>query len=336
MMRFFDQWFEYGLFLAVSGGADSSAMFHGAVRYSRLRGLPDPIVGHVNHGLRGLESDGDELFVSSLAGAYGLRFFSHCITASEWASDKTGSVEAAAREIRYNFLLCLASELGCRFIATAHTADDQIETVLHRLLRGTGVVGLSGISEKRQLNHAVSLVRPLLGMRRVEILKYLDSIGCGYRVDSSNASSDFMRNRIRNDLLPMLRSGFNSDVDGAILRLSAIAGEVNDIIADWFELRAREIIISATKNEIVLDRAKLIQLNRGMICEFFRRIWEKQSWPLRYMGYERWNDLATFSLQGTSSIQLTGSISITIQHTKNPTQKKQPEQNDLLIIRHNQ
>ncbi|MDR2706385.1 MAG: tRNA lysidine(34) synthetase TilS [Planctomycetaceae bacterium] len=332
-MLFFDQWFEYGLFLAVSGGADSSAMLHAAVRYARAGGLPDPLVGHVNHMLRGMESDGDELFVCSLAGEYGLRFFSHKITDDEWDTDKTGSVEAAAREIRYNFLSRKASELGCRYIATAHTADDQVETVLHRLIRGTGIGGLSGIAGMRQLNHAVSLVRPLLNVNRSEILKYLESINKSYRIDSSNTSSDFMRNRIRNELLPMLRTNFNSDVDNAILRLAAIAGEVNDIIADWFELRASEIIISATKNEIVINRAKLIQLNCGMICEFFKRIWEIQGWSLRYMGYERWNDLAKFALQGTNSMQLTGSITITILHNKNHKQNNQFDQNDYLIIK---
>jgi tRNA(Ile)-lysidine synthase len=328
---FLDQWFEYGFFLAVSGGADSSALLHGAVSYARLRGLPDPIVGHVNHGLRGVESDGDELFVSSLAGEYGLRFFSHCITGEEWAADQTGSVEAAAREIRYNFLLHKASELGCRFIATAHTADDQVETVLHRLIRGTGVIGLSGISRMRQLNFAVSVVRPLLNVSRVEILEYLRSIGRGYRVDSSNMGSDFMRNRIRNELLPKLRKDFNSGVDNAILRLSVIAGEVGEIISDWYELRSREIIISATKNEVVLDRTKLIQLSFGMICEFFKRIWESQGWSLRYMGYERWHDLAKFSLQGTTSIKLTGSITAKILNQKN-----NHNQNNHIIIKHDQ
>ncbi|MDR1485630.1 MAG: tRNA lysidine(34) synthetase TilS [Planctomycetaceae bacterium] len=334
-MLFSDQWFEYGLFLAVSGGADSSAMLHCAVRYARSVGLPDPIVGHVNHGLRGVESDGDELFVSLVSGEYGLRFFSHRITAAEWDADKTGSVEAAAREIRYNFLLRTASEVGCRYIATAHTADDQVETILHRLIRGTGIVGLSGISAARQLNHAVSIVRPMLEVNREWVLKYLDSIGKSYRVDSSNSGTDFMRNRIRNELLPMLRLSFNSDIDGAILRLSAIAGEVNDIVADWFELRAKEIIISATKNEIVINRTKLNQLSCGMICEFFRRIWEEQSWSLRYMGFERWNELAKFALQGTSSMQLTGSIVVTILNKKNLKQNNQSDQNDYLIIKRN-
>ncbi|MDR2169781.1 MAG: tRNA lysidine(34) synthetase TilS [Planctomycetaceae bacterium] len=322
-MLFSDQWFEYGLFLGVSGGADSSAMLHAAAGYARSRGLPNPVVGHVNHGLRGVESDEDELFVRLIAEGYGLLFFSHRITAEEWAADETGSIEAAAREIRYNFLLRAAGEVGCRYIATAHTADDQVETVLHRFIRGTGVSGLSGMACQRQLNYAISLVRPLLGTTRREIIKYLESINANFRVDSSNAKVDFMRNKIRNDLLPVLRSGFNSKIDDAILRLSKIAGGVDEIIEDWFELRASEIIISATKNKIVLNRRKLIQLSAGMICEFFKRLWEKQGWALRYMGYEKWNELAKFATQKINSIQLPNSIVI----------KKQHDQNDYIIIK---
>jgi tRNA(Ile)-lysidine synthase len=331
-MLFLDQWFEYGLFLAVSGGADSSAMLHTAVKYAREHNLPDPSVGHVNHGLRGEESDEDEVFVRSIVEGYGLSFFSHRVTEDEWRADETGSFEAAARKIRYDFLLRTASRIGCRYIATAHTSNDQVETILHRLIRGTGISGLSGVASQRQLDHAVSLVRPLLDTTRNEILQYLESVGKSYRIDSSNAGLQFTRNRIRNELLPFLRSKFNSEVDDAILRLSAIAGGVNEIIADWFELRADEIIISATKNEVIINRTKLIQLNHRMICEFFKRIWEKQGWHLRQMGYEKWNELATFAEQGINSIQLTSSITIKTLLKKNPKQISQHAPNDYIII----
>ncbi|MDR2762415.1 MAG: tRNA lysidine(34) synthetase TilS [Planctomycetaceae bacterium] len=343
-MIFSDQWFLYGLFLAVSGGADSSAMLHGAVRYARLRGLPVPVVGHVNHGLRGEESDGDEIFVSSLADEYGLKFFSHRITGEEWSLDETGSVEAAAREIRYKFLSSAAVKCGCRYIATAHTADDQVETVLHRLLRGTGISGLCGITFERQFNYAVSIVRPLLGLRRADVIRYLESINKNYRFDSSNAGVDFTRNKIRNELLPTLRKDFNSGVDDAILRLSSIADGVNDIISDWYELQSNEIIISATKNKIVLNRTKLIQLKAGMICEFFRRLWGRQGWSLRYMGYERWNELTKFALEGVGSMSLTGSITAEILNKDDSRRdnkfqanrlSESNQQSDYLIIKNN-
>ncbi|MDR2346547.1 MAG: tRNA lysidine(34) synthetase TilS [Planctomycetaceae bacterium] len=335
-MLFFDQWFEYGLFLAVSGGADSSAMLHAAVKYARDKKLPVPIVGHVNHGLRGEESDDDELFVRSMAEEYGLLFFSHTVKKDEWKLDETGSVEAAAREIRYNFLINTATKNGCRYIATAHTADDQVETVLHRFIRGTGINGLSGMKSQRQLNYAVTLVRPMLYIKREEVIKYLKSIKKDFRFDSTNAESEFMRNRIRNELLPLLRSKFNSDVDNAILRLTTIASEINEIITDWFQLISKEIIVNMTEKEIILNRTKLIQMNKGAICEFFRRLWEIQGWSLRYMGYERWKELAEFSLKGKSSIQLPSLITAAVINKKNRIQENQFDQNDYLIIKNNQ
>jgi tRNA(Ile)-lysidine synthase len=307
-MQFVDQWFEYGLLLAVSGGADSSAMLHYGVDFARRFGLRLPIVGHVNHRLRGAESDSDEDFVRLLAEEYGLRFFSHSITDVEWASDLTGSVEASARSIRYDFLSRVAGSNGCRFIATAHTAGDQVETVLHRIIRGTGVAGLRGISKQRQLNHAVTLVRPMLNMSRESVLKYLESIGRGFRTDSSNLQSDFTRNKIRNNLLPILRSVYNSDVDNAILRLAAVAGEADDIAADWFDLRNETIIAKRTQNEIVIKSDQLQLLKFGMIREFIKRCWEDQGWSLREMGFERWNEITEFFLHGKGTLNLPTSI----------------------------
>ena len=150
--------------VAVSGGADSVALLTALVR------LQKPvesvlIVGHYNHRWRGEESDEDARFVRELAKQYGIGFELDCAPQTR---EKSTANEASAREARYRFLQQTAERRGARYLATAHTADDQAETVLHRVLRGTGIAGLAGIPRTRVLSPAVTLIRPLLAYRRAE------------------------------------------------------------------------------------------------------------------------------------------------------------------------
>ncbi len=225
-------WQEHGVLVAVSGGADSTALLcslrQEIPRVEECRRFL--AVGHVNHGLRGDESDGDARFVQKLAEQWGLRYFERSILPEEWTQDSTGSREAAARNIRYQFLLETAHQLGFRAIATGHTANDQAETVLHRLVRGTGLSGLSGISAHRQLDEAVTLIRPLLNVRREEIIEYLTENGQRWRNDATNAENDFTRNKIRNRLLPELRTHFNPKIDDALCRLARLARDNQTVL----------------------------------------------------------------------------------------------------------
>ena len=127
------------------------------------------------------------------------------------AAESGDGIEAAARTARYHFLEQTAGRLGARFVATAHTADDQAETILHRIIRGTGIRGLSGMARARPLGHA-TLIRPLLGVRRAELQTYLDALGQPYRHDQSNADLRFTRNRIRHQTMPQLREQYNAGV----------------------------------------------------------------------------------------------------------------------------
>jgi tRNA(Ile)-lysidine synthase len=186
--------------VAVSGGADSVALLD---ILSSLADLHlDLIIAHLNHKLRGAESDGDEAFVSCLAGSYGLPAEISSVDVAQLARDQRLSLEEAGRTARYRFFGEVARRYGAQAIATAHHADDQAETVLMRLLRGTGASGLRAIAPKSGNN----VVRPLLAVTRGEILAYLHERGLSYRTDSSNADTGFLRNRIRHKLLPSLES----------------------------------------------------------------------------------------------------------------------------------
>src|SRR5438876_8996831 len=152
-------------------------------------------------------------------------------TPTDLAAGGSGEgIEGAARKARYDFLAYAASECGARYVATAHTADDQVETMLFNILRGTGLLGLAGIPRLRQLTDAATIIRPLLDVTRTEVLSYLQSLGQPYRDDSTNRLEEYTRNRIRLQLLPLLERDYNPRVREALLRLATIAGETRDLI----------------------------------------------------------------------------------------------------------
>ena len=163
-------WHDMRVLLAVSGGADSVAMLHAMARL-KTTGNGRLEVAHFNHHLRGQESDADEAFVAGLAAQLGLACHVGHATEHLGAGDRRGSLEAAARTARYDFFRRLAEQQGARYLVTAHTADDQAETILHRIIRGTGINGLAGIHRVRVLSPAVTVMRPMLGVRHSELLE---------------------------------------------------------------------------------------------------------------------------------------------------------------------
>jgi len=189
--------------VAVSGGADSVCLLDVLTRLDgeNLR----LVVAHLNHGLRGEDSDEDERFVARLAGRYGLPFASRRVDVAALAAQEGLSLEDAGRRARYRFLTETAKAQGAAGIAVAHHRDDQAETVLIRLLRGAGGSGLSAMSAL-STGAAGLLKRPLLPVCRAEIERYLTQRGLGYRNDDSNADTAILRNRIRHELIPQLRT----------------------------------------------------------------------------------------------------------------------------------
>jgi tRNA(Ile)-lysidine synthase len=295
----FDIWVQHGVLAAVSGGADSTAMLHCLARnFQKENQTAKLAVAHINHKLRGKDSDDDAAFVRQLAERYNLAYYEYSITETDWNNAKTGSKEGDARSIRQKFLVETAEKIGFRYVATAHNADDQAETVLHRLIRGTGIKGLAGIRQFRQINDAITLIRPLLFCTREYILKYLQQINSEYRTDSTNIENEFTRNKIRNILLPLLRSEFNSEIGTSLCRLSEIAGETEDVISELTDEVLEQVIISEQKDEIVLDTDKLRTFSTPVIREVFVRIWLKYKLPQLGMEFLRWNEITAFFENG--------------------------------------
>jgi tRNA(Ile)-lysidine synthase len=215
--------------VAVSGGADSVALFHLLAHLRKRLSIADLGIAHVNHCLRGRESDGDARFVESIAKKAGVAF--HCTRLPKKKIPSRG-IEAWARGRRYSFFASVIKEHGYDFVATAHTADDQAETVLLRLLRGTGIRGLAGIAPKRDDR----VIRPLLAVRKKTLAQWLKNKKIRFQEDSSNKNTDFTRNWIRHRFLP----GHVKKEPDCVRLLAAIAENatsiekiLNGIINKW-------------------------------------------------------------------------------------------------------
>lgn len=208
--------------LAVSGGADSVAMAHGLAHLNRAGKLCCGfVVAHINHCLRGADSDADEAFVKELANQLAIPVVTTSADVSGYAKTHKLSIETAGRTLRLEALAAMADENGCGVIATAHHADDQAETLVHRLMRGTGFRGLCGIKPISTIKGAV-YVRPMLNLRRSEIIHYCKDNDIQWRHDESNNDPAFTRNRIRHRLLPALKNDSASLAD-LLMNLSRAA-----------------------------------------------------------------------------------------------------------------
>jgi tRNA(Ile)-lysidine synthase len=239
---------------AVSGGPDSVAMLHILRELNDVQQMSWKLhVGHVNHGLRGKASDEDEEFVRGLAEKLKIPFHVTKVDVQAAHEKERVSLEEAGRTLRHAYLEKAALQIGAQKIALAHNLDDQAETILHRILRGTGLRGLKGMAPIRVISkkHDLFVVRPMIEIERYEIETYLREKGLAYKTDLTNFDTSLTRNKIRHKLFPMLESEFNPRVKMALVKLGQTAGS--------FYLLLREIA-----NE-VYENTKMIS-GEGEVC----------------------------------------------------------------------
>lgn len=298
-----EAWHDLTVLVAVSGGADSVALLRGLAEI-RLTG-PGRLVGaHFNHGLRGAESEADERFVVELCQSLGLECEVGRADAGQLSATGADGLEAAARTARYAFLQAAAERLGARYVVTAHTADDQAETILHRIVRGAGLAGLAGMPRFRPLGQAVTLLRPLLGLRRSDVTAYLAGLGQPYREDSTNADAGYTRNRIRHELLPQLARQYNPQVVEALLRLGQLAGEGQSVIAAQVDALLPKCVRRESTHRVSIDCRTLAAQPRAIVRELLVFAWRGQGWGEQAMGYDHWERLADL-VQNASAAALT-------------------------------
>jgi tRNA(Ile)-lysidine synthase len=232
------------ILLALSGGADSVFLLEFLHKYKRRFNI-DIAAFHLNHNLRGKEANIDEQFCKKITAQKKVPFFSTSKNVKLIAKRNRISLEEAGRELRYSELLKIAKANNYKKIATAHNLDDNAETVLLNLIKGTGIKGLSGIPEIRE-----KIIRPILAISKKEILQYLHYKKINYRTDSSNVENNYQRNYLRNEIIPLIIDKLNPQFGSAVFRTSQIIRGYTYLI--------NEQINNAVKKAVTFKQKKII------------------------------------------------------------------------------
>jgi tRNA(Ile)-lysidine synthase len=266
---------EHGRWVVgVSGGPDSTLLLHALCDLSERRDLGWQLhVAHLHHGMRGKEADEDAQFVTNLAKRLQLPVTVERVDVPAEAGERGGSTEEVARERRYEFLERVALQTGSELVAVGHHADDDAETILHRICRGTGLRGLAGMSAVRvtQPGSRVRLVRPLLYQDRATIEELCRERSIEYRTDRTNLTGDYTRGRIRNVVLPMLREQLNPNVSDALLRLAEQARWLGTYLEDAAARVFDSLVIEETPQRVALNIHALLGKQRIIQAEVIRR-----------------------------------------------------------------
>ncbi|NQT95591.1 MAG: tRNA lysidine(34) synthetase TilS [Candidatus Omnitrophica bacterium] len=299
--------------LCVSGGPDSVAMlyaFYSISKYMRLR----LFIAHLNHHLRPKESDKDEKYVMLLAKRLKIPVIVEHEDVGKFARAKKLSIEDAARRLRYNFFTKVARSLKIGVITTAHTRDDQAETVLMRLLRGTGLRGLRGILPKSNLK-GFGLIRPLINISRKEVENYLRQKRIRPRLDSSNFETKFYRNKLRLELIPFLEKNYNP-------RIKELLSKLSDLLSkdyEYIDLRQGNLfrrLAKIKKEGISFDLRSFKKEDISTERALARNAIERLKGNLERIDYRHWDEIEDliFNRRTGSIVDLPGNISV--QKTK--------------------
>ena len=238
---------EDKIILAISGGIDSVSMFYLFLEndYKNL------IVAHCNFSLRGTESDEDETFVKNLAEKNNIPFYTIRFDTQSYATENGISIQMAARELRYEWFNKLQNELNAKFIAIAHNSDDNVETFLLNISRGTGLKGLTGIKPKND-----NIIRPLLFASREMLVNYCSEKNIEYRTDSSNRDNHYLRNNLRNIIIPQFKTSFPAFSNNIIGNIERFEG-IYEVYENYIEKLKNELF-TYSNNLIEIDIYKLL------------------------------------------------------------------------------
>ena len=274
--------------MACSGGPDSVALFYLlqglASKYSWKLGLI-----HFNHQLRPRAAKMDERSVKQLSRKFKVPFYCGTGDVKRQAQEAKTSIEEAARQMRYDFFLQISKTKRFPTIVLAHTKDDQAETVLMRVLQGTGLRGLQGIREKFSLGQ-VTLVRPLLAFTKKEILDFCRAAKVPYRKDKSNDSVKFLRNRIRLELIPRLQRDFNPRVIEALSRIPAVVAGEGALISELEEAAWKKIAKKSGRSTVELRRSAFLKCHPALQFRVVERALKKLH-PQSGLSFESWERL---------------------------------------------
>jgi tRNA(Ile)-lysidine synthase len=287
------------ILLAVSGGPDSSALLHIFHMLQRDLDLGLAVI-HVNHGLRGSDSDNDQKFVEKRAEELGFACFCSKIPVKSLRK-KGESPEEAARRLRYRFMIDTMKERGFDVIATGHSLEDNVETILYRLASGTGPGGVAGIQPRSR-----RVIHPLITLSRDRILEYLKKYDTSYCVDKTNLDRSIPRNRIRHEILPLL-STINPRFREHFCNFAGVQRQENALIERLLEERLEKVVIEHDEYSYVLDYHQLMQVDEALRRRMLIRIYtlidkEGEEYVRRYLPFKVLDNIASSEMQGNKTI----------------------------------
>jgi len=259
------------ILLAVSGGADSTALLY-AIQALKAEGIlsAELLCAHINHQLRGAEAERDEDFVIAQAGELNLQVTTKRVDVRSFARSKSQSIEPAARNLRIERLVDIAKTSNCKWVATAHQKNDNAETILHRLLRGTGFRGLGGIRPVQGFDSDIKFVRPLLCVRREEIIEYLKERDLKWRTDHTNYDCTYRRNYIRHRLIPALQQDCTGSIVEELFELSRSAQRFYSLVCSHAE-KAWLQLAECDSSNVKLNLQKFLAESPAVKVELVRR-----------------------------------------------------------------
>ncbi len=252
---------ECNLLIAVSGGLDSVVL----TRLCYKLGL-NISLAHCNFGLRGIESDGDEVFVKQLAQQLNCKLFKKTFSTEAYAKQEKRSIQLAARDLRYTWFKELVKLHQFDYVLTAHHADDNLETILINLSRGTGINGLTGIPQVNEY-----ILRPLLPFKRTEIEAYATQNEIIWREDSSNASTKYLRNKLRHDVIPLLKELNPNILENTNSTISHLK-ETQDIVKESVRAVLKRAVKSESNGVITYHTSEFLKVNnaKAYLTEIFK------------------------------------------------------------------
>src|SRR6056297_2336439 len=244
--------------IGLSGGPDSVMLFHGLIKLNKKLDF-NFYAAHINHLYRGKDADEDEEFVRQLCREFNINLYVKRQNAAILSREKKITEEEAGREIRYGFFNKILKEIGNGIISTAHNKNDQAETLLQRIIRGTGVEGLMGMNYKDK-----DIIRPLLNVNKKEIINYLKINNLDYCIDKTNMQAIYGRNKIRLELIPYIEKKFNKNFQDTLFRMSENMKDDYKIINQEAEKKILQCLISKDKAKITLDIDSLKKYPKGI------------------------------------------------------------------------
>ncbi|MGB8321281.1 MAG: tRNA lysidine(34) synthetase TilS, partial [Ignavibacteriaceae bacterium] len=312
------------ILIALSGGPDSVFLLHFLNKYRRRFKIELGAL-HVNHRLRGNNADEDEKFCKQICRELGTEYFSVKKNVKSFASRRKISLEEAGRKIRYSVLESTAKQNKYNKIATAHNSNDNAETVLLNLIKGTGIKGISGIEVKRK-----NIIRPVISLKKDEILNYLDQKKLNYRIDETNFSSDYERNFIRNEIIPLIKSRLNPSLESSVFNSSEVFKRISSRIDKEIESFFNSAIFDKKQNLLTFFPGKLNNLDEDLLGDFIKEL-VKRNFLVQLSFKDINNIILLFNSKTGKRVNLSDSLSAVKERNQililaNPEEKRfQPD-----------